>query len=1127
MLKIGLIVVLAVPLFSAAVFAAENPAKPAQVPPAMQTAGPAKIRAASDEGEKALKTFKVAPGLKADLWAAEPLLANPVAIAPDEHGRWYVVESFRFSEGVADIRGHMNWLEAELASTNLAMWRAIITNDTKYYTPQNAAKWALNSERIRLISDSTGSGQADQSTVFSQGYSDILDGIASGVLPRKGHVWFTSIPDLWFLRDTNGDGVADEKRSLARGFGIRTAFLGHDLHGLIFGPDGKLYFSVGDRGANATSAKDGSNVLNPEYGCVYRCHPDGSELEIVHRGLRNPQSLAFDQFGNLWTGDNNSDGGDPARWVYLLEGGDSGWRIGWQFINSPNSRGPWMSERLCFPAWEGQAAYHLPPVAVLGNGPSGLAFNPGTGLPEKFANHFFLANYSGSPGASGILNVSVTPKGAGFALTEHEKLIWNICATDVKFGVDGGVYVADWVTGWSMLGKGRLYRVHDPLLASDPTVLATKKIIGEGMTKRSVQELAALLAHRDQRIRQEAQFELADRAELSTFAAVAAKNGSLLARLHAVWGLGQLTAKNKKAVDTLLPLLADEDAEVRAQAAKVLGNAKADQAFGGLVKLLADSSPRVRSLAAIAVGKLHRKEVVPALFAVLKENADKDPVLRHAAVIGLEASGDVNAIIAAGQDADRSVRLGALLALRRLKNSAVALFLKDADPLLVADAARAINDESINDAMPQLAALLQDADKLSALSAGTKDKPGPRDAVIRRVLNANLRLGTPAAASALAQFAAFDGAPETRRVEALQHLTDWAKPGNLDRVSGLYRPVPPREAKIAAEAARPVVGALVRNSPPAVRTAATKLVDKLGIKDATIDLFAVVANAQADGESRAAALKSLAGRNDPRLAEAVKLALAAANETLRKEAARVSASSQPGNASGQLSGILEKGTVSEKQNAIATLGALKDGSGDPVLGALLAKLLAKTLPPELQLDVLEAAARRATPAFKTQLEKFEAARDAKDDLAAFRECLNGGDAQEGQKVFAEKVEASCIRCHKVGDEGGEVGPNLTGIGQRKDRVYILESLVLPNKQIAPGFDSVIVTLKSGLSYAGILKSETADVLEINSPEDGLLKVKTADIKSRDKGLSGMVDNLGQVLTRQDLRNLVEFLGTSK
>jgi quinoprotein glucose dehydrogenase len=64
-------------------------------------------------------------------------------------------------------------------------------------------------------------------------------------------------------------------------------------------------------------------------------------------------------------------------------------------------------------------------------------------------------------------------------------------------------------------------------------------------------------------------------------------------------------------------------------------------------------------------------------------------------------------------------------------------------------------------------------------------------------------------------------------------------------------------------------------------------------------------------------------------------------------------------------------------------------------------------------------------------------------------------------------------------------------------------------------------------YAGLLKSETPERLEINSPEDGLLTVKKSDIKARERGLSGMPEELRQVLSRQDLRNLVEFLAQSK
>jgi quinoprotein glucose dehydrogenase len=148
-------------------------------------------------------------------------------------------------------------------------------------------------------------------------------------------------------------------------------------------------------------------------------------------------------------------------------------------------------------------------------------------------------------------------------------------------------------------------------------------------------------------------------------------------------------------------------------------------------------------------------------------------------------------------------------------------------------------------------------------------------------------------------------------------------------------------------------------------------------------------------------------------------------------------------------------------------------------------------------------------------------------LAKWRECLYGGSAEEGKKTFIERQDAACFRCHKINGEGGEVGPELAGIGATHPREYILESILFPNKSIAPGFESVIVTLKNGMSYAGLLKSETATELAINSAEDGLVTLKKADVKSRDRGLSAMPEEVGNILSKQDLRNLVEFLSTLK
>jgi quinoprotein glucose dehydrogenase len=1064
--------------------------------------------------ELAIKQFKVPPGFKVELFAAEPQLANPVAFCFDEQGKCYVAETFRLHAGVTDIRGHMNWLDDDLASRTTEDLAAMFT---KFLGPK-VNELTNNSERVRLIEDRDGNGRADFSTTFAEGFNSMVDGIGAGVLARKGNVWFANIPNLWLLRDTNRDGQADFRKSLHHGYGVRVGFLGHDLHGLRFGPDGKLYFSIGDRGANVKTP-DGKTIANPETGAVYRCNPDGSELEIFAYGLRNPQELAFDDYGNLFTGDNNSDGGDQARWVHLIEGGDSGWHVGWQFIDKPNSRGPWSSEKMWHSQNPSQPAYILPPITNLANGPSGLAFYPGTGLPDRFNGHFFLVDFRGSTAGSGVHTFALKPKGATFELVNREDFIWHILATDVEFGVNGGLYVSDWVEGWDMTGKGRIYRVFDPAAANNPIALQTKKLLAEGMEKRPLKELATLLAHRDQRVRQEAQFALAEKgdAAVKTLTGVARKNPNQLARLHAIWGLGQIVSHNLRfansksspAAKALLPLLGDKDAEVRAQAAKVLGEVRAANAFAGLVKLLNDESPRTRFFAAIALGKLGRKEAVAPLLAMLRANADTDVYLRHAGVMGLAGIADKSALLSAAKDNSSAVRMGVLLAMRRLQFSEVAWFLNDSDPALVLEAARAINDFPINEAMPQLAALI--------------DRPTDSEPLLRRVLNANFRLGTSETAASLARYAARNDALPAQRAEALQELGDWAKPSGRDQVVGLWRPLPPRDGKIAAEALRPVLTGILQSSPDNVRMAAIYAVEKLLIPEAGPTLFALIEEVKLSAKVRTEALKTLAQLKDARLPDALKLALADSDETLRKEANRLQAETGAGDVTGQLTAVLENGTVTEKQGALISLGKVEGNAADKILAEWLDRLLAGKAPAELQFELLEAAAKRSSPIIKEKLQQYETSRAKNDDLAAYRELLFGGDATAGRQIFFERPEASCVRCHKIGAEGGEVGPVLDGIGAKQSREYLLESILYPNKTVAPGFESVLVTMKNGTLYAGIVKGETDTELEINSPEDGIVKIKKPDIQSREKGLSAMLPELDKVLSRKDLRDLVAFL----
>jgi len=1098
---------------------------------------PPKIAAASDEGERLLKRFRIPQGWKGQLFAAEPDVAHGVAFDVADDGRVFVVESFRAWRGVPDIRGIMDWLDEDLACKSvedrLMMMR-------RHLGEKGMKDYYKNTERIRFLQDVDGDGRSDVSKVFADNFATPLDGVAAGVLARGKDVWFANIPNVWHLRDDNLDGVADARRSISYGHGVRVGFLGHDLHGLTFGPDGRLYFSIGDRASVLRT--EGRVVGTPDTGAVFRCNPDGSGMEMFYVGLRNPQELVFDEWGNLFTGDNNSDGGDQARWTYLIEGGDSGWRIGWQFLegaDAPVPRGPWNMEKMWHPQNDQQPAYITPPIKNITAGPSGVAYYPGTGLDASWNGTFTLCDFRGSGAGSGIWSFKLKPKGASFEIVEDKQFIWSIEATDGTWGPDGAYWVFDWVDGWEPVGKGRLYRFFDPAKIGSAEVVSTRKLLAEGVGQRPDKALLELLAHPNQRVRQNAQFTLAAKGEAAVpaLSKVARSSKDLHARLHAVWALGQVsratrvTALGAKsaALEPLVPLVGDPEPHVRANVARVLGDAAYAPAHDALARLAADADAHVRATGVIALGKLRNRASLPAIYQVLRDNNNQDPHLRHAAVQALVTAADPDDLIAAAKDPSDAVRMGVLLAMRRLERNEVAAFLKDKNPALVTEAARAINDMPIAGAMPDLAALLE---------SGVAPNASP--ALARRVLNANLRFGTADTAKALATAATRDNLPEAVRAEALVSLGVWPANGGRDRVTGLWRPTSfARDRKVPADALRPVANSLLASAPNAVRKAAATAVGQLRVEEAAPALAALVIQKQADDSARAAALQSLWELGAAELGAALDAAAQDPSDKVRKAAAKLSVQAPPtarrnGTPSpgagadkvSKLASILSTGTLSEKQNALATLATVEGTAADDVIGRWLNELKAGAVPAGLQLDVLEAAAKR--PSLKSAAAAMEAAQaDPKDPVAKWRACLVGGSAEEGRKIFLERAEVSCVRCHKAQGEGGEVGPELTGIIDRHDRAYILTSIVHPNAAIAAGFENLLVTLKNGNSYAGVIKSETSAEIEINSPEDGLVKVAKADIKDREKGLSGMPEGFGDLLSRQELRHLVEFIATLK
>jgi len=673
-------------------------------------------------------TAKVADGLTLTLWASDSLAPDPVAMDIDSKGRIYLTRTNRQKHSEFDIRGYRQWMTPSISLQSVEDRRAFLHKTfATELSDENSWLKDLNNDSIHDWKD---------------------------LAVEKDEVWM--------LEDVNGDGLAD--KSTRHGYAVHIGFGGHGMSGAIQGPDGKIYWGIGDIGANITTS-EGVQHKYPNQGVIVRSNPDGSNFEIFSRGHRNTHEFVFDAYGTIISSDNDGDHkGESERLVHIVEGSDSGWRANWQYgkYTDPknNSYKVWMDEKLFVPRWEGQAAYIIPPIMNFHNGPTGMAFNPGTALGKDWQNRFFLSEFVGDPSRSHIWSFDLKPKGASFELNTDIDVVSGILPTGVRFGTDGALYTADWINGWDTKNYGRIWKID---VSEDKNDLAmerkeTKRLMTLNYSDQSNDELVALLSYPDMRIRQKAQFELAK----SSFWGYRALKNVLVegqdqfARIHAIWGIGQIAADNLSKADCLVPLLSDEDPEIIAQALKVLGDIKYQKAGSQYIPLLKHENDRVKFFAAQALGRIHYGEAVQPLLDMIQANNDVDVYLRHAAVLALSRIGTPEPIVALADSPNRSLRIGAVLVLRRMQHAGVSKFLNDPDEYIVAEAARAINDDwSIEAALPALAATLTETRFTS-------------EPLLRRAINAALRVGGEKELDNLIAFAKREKVDAVLRGEACQ-----------------------------------------------------------------------------------------------------------------------------------------------------------------------------------------------------------------------------------------------------------------------------------------------------------------------------------------------------------------------
>ena len=1065
-------------------------------------------------------------------WSGELNVPDPTSVTFDEAGNAYVASTTRRKVGDLDIREHRKWIPDDVGLTSPAEKLAFYQRELapgkmktargslKDHNKDGSVDWkdlTFHQERIYKLTDTDRDGVADKITVFAEGFNSPVSGIAAGVLYFDGWIYVTAIPDVWRLKDTDGDGVADLKEVIATGFGGHIAYAGHDMHGLRLGPDGRIYWTVGDKGGNVTS-KEGRRFFFAHEGAVLRCEPDGSGFEVFAHGIRNTQEIAFDDFGNVIGVDN--DGDQPKereRLMYLLEGSDSGWRNQHQYQNT-DSR--WIKENMWMPKGApGQPLAITPPLANYSDGPAGFLHEPGHALDGDLRGNFLLDQFP-----KGKMDAfTLVPDQDSFRQENLRVINEGLMGIGMAWAPDGRAYFADWIGGYPLDGKGAVWRMDVAPNIDRTSEAVLSKPFAVAIPK---EELLGLLGHRDQRVRVNASIRLHRLGAWPEMLALAKKpDAARFARIHAIWGYGMGVRLGKVTdVTPAFGLLDDADAEIRVQALKALSEAPSNQALTDKVAAqLAHAELRVRTQTGITLAKVGGK----VAFTAFLHDAETDlrmPWLRHGLVSGLAGTQAAEELLKTAQSKTGPEAVFATLALARQKSPLLAGLLAHANPMVVTEAARAIHDdEGISSAQAELAS-----------SFGVSTQPFH---AARRALNANLRQGDEASLKRVVEWILKQPAGAPLRADALNVVLSFDQPPQLDLVDGTAKKYAPRPKEPIAGVLRTRQDELLAIQKPDERALTLGLLVKYELDIPFPVLLALAEDLKASPGVRLQTLRLLSHKKEQPEAIA---------RTLRNAAGEGNPSEVRIEAIGQLfvrdtAAALEvsraiidskSAKIPEKQAVVAALRGRTDAVSVALLWELVDRLATRKLDAGLKLEVFDLAKESADPGLVAALKKYLSS-GAKGGLkmagseVPYELLTEGGDAARGKSIVNVHLAANCTACHRIDtDEGSEVGPMLRNVGALRTKEEILESLVEPSAKIVAGFGIESIALKDGTTLAGSVLKESAKTIEIRLADGKVQKVAVTSVASRTPPVSLMPPMLG-ILTPTEIRDVVAYLSGLK
>lgn len=944
---------------------------------------------------------------------------------------------------------------------------------------------------IVVLSDFDNDGVFDKRTVFADKLT-----FPQGALWHDGWLYVASSGDIWRFRDKDGDDVADVREQIVGKFG----YTGNaaDIHGCFLGPEGRIYWCEGRHG-HEIADKDGTVISKGKAARIFSCNPDGSDVQThCGGGMDNPTEIDFTAAGEMLGTVNILIPKRGDCLVHWLHGGvypraDQPAVLA-EFRRTGELLGP---------------VHDFGHVAVSGlcrYRPFGSTVRHGLG--PAFNDQWFVTEFN----THKLKQVKLTREGSTFSATVKDFLTStdnDFHPTDVLQDADGSLLVID-TGGWFRIGcptsqiakpevPGAIYRIRRKaeLKIKDPRGLDI------AWSRATAEELIELLADQRFAVRARAVTQIVRNKEAAVpYLATAIRDDNALRRMQATEAL--IKIGSEKVIAPLLDATESEDSQVRQLAAFGLGSLRAVDAVNRLSALLAADEPaEVQLAAATALGKIGDSAAVPDLLAAIPRKLDRSR--EHAVIYAIIEIDDPTATRPALKDANPLVRRAGLIALDQMDSS---------------DLQR-----------EEVAALLAagDLDLQTAALNVLSRRPGWTAELVASV-------------SKLLDEPKLDETQQTLIVSALVAFAQQPAVQQLLAERLQDEKITPAAQRLLLEA---VSQSRLQPMPAAIKSGIARALQH---PDVTITLTATSAAANSPSEF-AAELKSLAA-DEKRSAELRLAALAAvsAGETLTATefewlesqlaappALRIVAAKALGSAK----------LTAEQQTKltanIATAGPLEiipllaafERTGDETLGAkLAAALLTSPGSAALSLPQVEALAAFYPPATATAMKPIlerllEATREQRARLDNLSVATVGGDAASGKQIFFNR-QAGCYLCHRVGNEGGRVGPDLSTIGQRRNQRDLLEAVVFPNSSLARGFESQTLLLADGRTLTGLIVRETVDALVIRGADQSEVRIARSSIEEmKPSNISIMPAGIENTMTQQQLADLIAYLQTLK